>query len=122
MAFVVEVVPPTATLFRNVPAAHYDVVNKRASSQAFTDPQMSVNWDQYATPNQYVTDKTAYVTAINCGACRVLGQSVDHAPIQEGEPFGPNQAHTEIRGKKPGSIKNQLRDSAKIVWQRSPDP
>ena len=119
MAFVVEEIPDTANLFRNVPAVQYDVENRRASSAAFNDSQMSVNWDRYAAPDQHVKPSTDYVTAINCGVCREAGQVVQHAPIEPDGPFGPNQAHTEIHGKKNNAVKNKLRDSAQIVWRRA---
>jgi hypothetical protein len=120
MAFAVEEVPDPANLFRNVPAVQYDAENSRASSAAFNDPEMSVNWDKYATPEQHARPNTECVVAINCGVCRATGQMVQHAPVEPGQQFGPNQAHTEIRGKKTGSVKNKLRDSAQIVWRRPP--
>jgi hypothetical protein len=49
---------------------------------------------------------------------RKLEQAVVHAPIEPGEPFGPNQSHSEVCGDKSQSIRRKLRDSAKLVWQK----
>ena len=87
------------------------------SSAAYGTDDMSVNWEKYSTAESTADRDSVFVTALNAGFCRELGQAVVHAPIQQGEPDGPNQAHAEVRGKKK-KIKQRLRDVATIVWRR----
>ena len=115
MAFAIEEIPNDADLFRRI---HRNHINGEGviSSQVFKQPRLSVNWNKYSDPQSTADQNSAAVTALVCGQCRGLGQTVEHTPIQEGEPFGPNQAHSEICGDKSREIIRQLRDIARVVW------
>jgi hypothetical protein len=81
---------------------------------------MSVNWEKYRNAKDSAEVTSAAVVAITCGDCLGLGQTVKHDPIEPDQPFGPNQAHTEVRGSKKGEISRKLRDLGKLVWVRPP--
>ena len=121
MAFAVEVIPDEANLFRRIHRNHYDVQKETISSAAFKQERMSVDWEKYREPAGSADEKSAAVAAINCGACKALGQTVEHTPIEPEEEFGPNQAHAEVCGDKKGAVSHQLRDGARIVWLRAAD-
>lgn len=113
--FAVEEIPNEAVLFRRI-NRHHITPEGNVSSAAYNQDELSVNWSKYSNPESSAIEGTIKVTALSCGECRNLGLTVNHAPIQEGEAFGPNQAHSEICGKKTNSIKNKLRDMAIAVW------
>lgn len=121
MAFAVEVIPDEANLFRRIHQSHYDVQKGTISSAALRQERMSVDWEKYREPARSADENSAVVAAINCGACKALGQTVEHTPIEPEEEFGPNQAHAEVCGDKKGAISRQLRDGARIVWLRAAD-
>jgi hypothetical protein len=79
---------------------------------------MSVNWEKYSDAKSSADDNSAAVVALVARDCRALAQTVEHAPIEEGQPFGPNRAHAEICGNKRGAVSSQLRDIAKTVWSK----
>lgn len=75
-----------------------------------------MNWDKYSDAPNTADKNSSAVAALACSACRVIGQTVEHTPIEPGQEFGPNQAHAEVCGDKSKTIRHQLRDLAKIVW------
>lgn len=116
MAFVVEEIPPEGVLFRRIQPM-FIKPEGGISSAAYGTDNLSVNWEKYSSARATADSESVFVTAFTAGFCRELGQTVVHDPIQEGQPDGPNQAHTEVRGKKK-KIKQRLRDTATIVWRR----
>lgn len=116
MAFAVETIPDDASLFRKVHRTHYDERTGVVSSAAFKQERMSVNWDKYRTAEESAAPDSAAVVALRSGDCRGLGQFVEHTPIEPDQPWGPNQAHAEVCGKKTGAISHKLRDAARTVW------
>lgn len=119
MAFAVEAIPDDANLFRRI---HRDHLTPQGiiSSQAFNarDGHLSVNWEKYCDAQSTADRNSVAVVALVCEECRALNQTVEHTPIEPGQPFGPNQAHAEICGNKSHPIRQQLRDLAKLVWKR----
>ena len=99
MAFAVEEIPDDAGLFRRI---HRNHVNGEGiiSSQAFKQERLSVNWNKYSDVQNTGDRNSAAVATLICGECRALGQTVEHTPIEPDQPFGPNQAHSEVCGDK----------------------
>jgi hypothetical protein len=124
MAFPVEDIPGEATLYLRVHAKHFidfgDPPMKRPSSACFRHPNMSVNWSKYSTAVETAKDSSAAVVALIAQDCISLRQTVVHAPIQEGEPDGPNQAHSEVRGEKSRATSYEFVRLSKVVWVRNP--
>lgn len=118
MAFDVEEIPDQANLFRKVHPNFFDKENGKVSSAAFDKDDMSVNWEKYRTAEQSADEKSAVVVALLAGDCRQLKQTVLHTPIEPEQEFGPNQAHTEVFGKKTKAVKTEMKDKARIVWRR----
>ena len=116
MAFVIEEIPDSATLFRRIHEAH--LVGGRVSSAAYNDSRLSVNWENYSDVQKAVGAKTAAVTALVAGVCRSIGQTVEHTPVEATPEIESNQAHAEICGHKTKPIKQRLRDLAVEVWRR----
>lgn len=116
MAFAVESISDDANLFRRI---HRDHLTPEGviSSQAFKQERLSVNWEKYSDAAKTADENSVAVTALVCGECRKLNQTVEHTPIEPDQPFGPNQAHSEICGSKGKTIRHQLRDLAKFVWR-----
>ena len=117
MAFSVETIPDDANLFRRI---HRDHLTPEGiiSSQAFKQERLSVNWDKYSSAANTADENSVAVATLVSGECQNLNQTVEHAPVEPDQPFGPNQAHAEICGNKSKTIRHQLRDLAKIVWRR----
>ena len=118
MAFAVEVIPGDARLFRRIHQLHYDSASGKISSAAFKDERMSVNWEKYSDAQTAADSNSIGVAALIADECSQLGQALEHTPIESDQPFGPNQSHSEICGRKTGSTSRQLRDIARLVWQR----
>lgn len=116
MAFPREVIPDDDKLFSRIHPQQFP--GGKPSSAAFDKENLSVNWAKYQTPEGTTKPNSVAVVALVAGECRKIGQKVEHAPIEPDEPDGPNQAHSEIRGKKSYSIKCKLRDMAVMVWQK----
>lgn len=117
MAFAVESITDDANLFRRIHRVHL-TPEGIISSQAYKQERLSVNWGKYSDAQSTADENSVAVTALVCGKCRALNQTVEHTPIEPGQNFGPNQAHSEICGNKDKTIRHQLRDLAKIVWRR----
>lgn len=122
MAFAIEAIPDEANLFRRIHQNHYDAKTGTISSAAFRDERMSVNWEKYSDAKNSADGNSAAVVALVSGGCKKLGQIIEHTPIEAGQPFGPNQAHTEVCGNKKGVISRQLRDIANTAWVKPAAP
>src|SRR5579862_7814214 len=118
MAFAVEVIQDNDRLFRRIHFSHL-LPEGKISSAAFKQERMSVNWEKYSDAKGSADQNSAAVVALLSGDCKALGQTVEHAPIEPGQHFGPNQAHTEVCGSKKRAISAQLRDRSKTVWLRT---
>jgi len=117
MAFAVEVIPDSDSLYRRIHRSHLTPEGK-ISSAAFKDEQMSVNWEKYCDAKSCANESSVAVAALIAAECRALSQTVLHAPVEPDQPSGPNQAHAEVRGRKTGAISAKLRDKANTAWQR----
>lgn len=123
VSFEKESIPDSDRLFRRIDPGHYSRERDFVSPNAFKKRETSVNWEKYSTPESTAREDTAMVMAITAGACRVIGQRVEHDPISD-PPHGPNQAHSLVIGHKGGegggslSIKQQLLRGAVRVWIR----
>jgi hypothetical protein len=118
MAFAVEEIPDNAHLFRKIHRTHYDEKRGGVSSAAFKQERMSVNWEKYRSAKDSADENSAAVVALVAIDCRGLEQIVEHTPIEPDQPFGPNQAHAEVCGKKSNAVSHKLRDKAMTVWIR----
>jgi hypothetical protein len=116
MAFAVEEIPDDANLFRKIHRNHYDDKRGEVSSAAFKQERMSVNWDNYKSAKESADANSAAVVALVAKDCRGLDQLIEHTPIEPDQPFGPNQAHAEVCGKKSRAVSQNLRDKAATVW------
>lgn len=123
MAFEVEEIPGDAVLFLRIHRTQFVPSNtptvKRPSSACFKHLNMSVNWKKYSTAEQTAKASSAAVVSIIAQDCTALGQTVEHSPIQEGEPDGPNQAHSEVRGQKSQAVADKLVRLSQVVWIRN---
>ncbi|HWD93751.1 MAG TPA: hypothetical protein VG938_15530 [Verrucomicrobiae bacterium] len=118
MAFAVEEIPDEARLFRRILLLHR-LENGGISSAAFDTAEMSVNWEKYSNAAAAADENSTYVVSLVTGDCRALGQQVVHCPVEPDQPFGPNQAHAEVRGGKKKSVCRKMRDKAIIVWRKA---
>ncbi len=116
MAFRVEEIPDEANLFNRIHRSHFP--GGEVSSAAFNQERLSVNWEKYRNAESTADSNSVAVVSLVAGECRKLKQTVEHTPIEPEEQFGPNQAHSEVCGTKTKSIRCQLRDAAKLVWQK----
>lgn len=116
MAFAVEEIPDSARLFRKIHKNLYNMERGTVSSAAFGQEDMSVNWEKHKTASDSANQNSAAVVALTARECRELAQAVEHTPIEPDQEFGPNQAHADVRGKKPNATRQKLRDVAKTVW------
>src|SRR5213594_2301288 len=121
--FPVEEIPNEATLYFRIQRDHVDPRDGHITSVPFSRPAMSVNWEEYSTPVETAAQApkkdTAYVIGLNTGFCREQAQTVAHVPLNADDLHGPNRAHSEVRGKKTGSVKAKLRDEAvkNVLWR-----
>src|SRR5580658_670792 len=122
MAFAVEEIPGNAKLYRKIHSSHYDEKKGEVSSAPFKQERMSVNWEKYKSAKDSSDANSAAVVALLAGDCRGLQQIIEHTPIEPDQPFGPNQAHTEVCGNKTRATSQKLRDRATIVWLKENIP
>jgi hypothetical protein len=115
-----EPIPDSALLFRRIHRLFWNPDAGRVSSGAFSDPEMSVNWQAYATAQetgvQDMTGNTVAVVSLVAGFCRTVEQTVVHDPMPAQGDTPPNPAHTHVRGRKSKPIKQKLRDASVLVW------
>jgi hypothetical protein len=118
MAFAVEEITDNANLFRKIHRTHYDEKRGEVSSAAFKQERLSVNWEKYKSAKDSADANSAAVVALAAKDCRELEQIIEHTPIEPDQPFGPNQAHAEVGGKKSSAVSHKLRDKAITVWMK----
>lgn len=117
MAFTIEEIPDSDALLHHVPHQMWVAAEERPSSACFKKkPSLSVNWIRYSSVTHTRREKSFAVISLLAGGCRSIGQEVQHSPIEADEPFGPNQAHTDILGEKPQPVADQLARLARVEW------
>jgi hypothetical protein len=116
-----EPIPDSALLLRRIHRLFWDPDSGCVSSGAFSDVEMSVNWDAYTTASTTAaedsTGNTVAVAALAARDCRRLEQTVVHDPLPAVAGRPENRAHSLVRGRKSKSIKHKLRDVATLVWR-----
>jgi hypothetical protein len=120
MAFPVEEIPAEGILLLRVHKRMFVWSQHRPSSACFDFEELSTNWQKYSGIEATRNPDSAAVVSLIAQECRNLQQQVIHAPINEGEPDGPNQAHTHVCGTKPKIIRDQLARMAQVVWCSAP--
>lgn len=84
--------------------------NGSVSSQAFTDPEMSVDRADYRSVDETLKDYPRHGCAsVETGFARSLGQEVVAAPLLL------NPAHAHVNGKKPKSVAKKLAKNANRI-------
>ena len=92
----------------------------RVSTAAFTDLEMSVDAEPLLIEDHLdwrfsLRHHPGYsLVRFTASIARQAGQMVEHKPVQE------NRAHTEVIGKKTGSVKNCLRNASEWVHLEAP--
>jgi hypothetical protein len=87
----------------------------RVSTAAFTDPEMSVDAEPILVEDQLdwrfsLRNHRGYsLVRFTASVARQAGQNVEHKPLPE------NRAHTEVIGKKTGSVKHRLQNASEWV-------
>ena len=118
-----EPIPDSALLFRRIHRIFFDSDSGHVSSGAFDGPEMSVNWEKYATPEETAeqdkSGNTVAIASLRSGFCRSVEQTVVHDPLPEQENTSANLAHALVRGRKSKPIKHKLRDAATLVWRHT---
>ena len=118
-----EPIPDSALLFRRVHRLFWNPDSGHVSSGAFSDPEMSVNWQAFTTAKETSvedsTGNTVAVVSLVAGYCRTLEQTVVHDPLPEKDGKPANLAHTLVRGRKSKPVKHKLRDASVLVWRLS---
>jgi len=113
MAFEVEEIPDEARVFHHVHRDHFS--GGHLSSAIFKRAETSVNWEKYSSVDLTRRPKSKLIISLFAGAIRSAEASLIHSPINEGEPYGPNQAHSDIiRNSKIAPA--QLVRLAQICW------
>ena len=105
MAFPIDnPIPNEELLYRRVPKAKRDpqvfwvAAQNRPTSAVFKDKlrEVSVDRAKYGSATTVRNEKTLAVVSLSAGQSRACGKDALHAPVQAGEPGGPNQAHSII--------------------------
>jgi len=116
-----ELIPDSALLFRRVYRLFWNPDSGCVSSAAFSDPEMSVNWEKYATAGETAAQdpsgNTVAVVSLATGFCRALEQTVVHNPLPARGGTPSNPAHSLVQGRKSKPIKHKLRDASVLVWK-----
>ena len=116
-----EPIPDSALLFRRIHRLFWNPDSGRVSSGAFSDPEMSVNWQEYATAEetglQDTTGNTVAVVSLVAQFCRNVEQTVVHNPLPAQPDKPANPAHALVSGRKSKPIKHKLREASVLVWK-----
>lgn len=97
-------------LYRRIHPIFYDKVKAKISSGAFTDPEASVDWAAYTTPQETIKDyPTCHVASLQAKIPREVNQEVKHNPIPG------NYSHSLIIGKKKKSVARFIARNCKFV-------
>lgn len=113
-------VPDQHDVYRRVPPLCWCFPKNRVSSGAFSDPEMSVDWQEYCTLEQAqaLGGENHGAVALNVKFLRDLTLKVNHDPCPPEQV--ENKAHTLVLGKKTDSICKKCRDHAMNKPLRAP--
>ena len=106
MPWPTENIPSEDKVFKRIPPGHCP--GGVIAPIAFKDPELSVNWNKYATAeqtkNQAAVRPERYgVVSLSVGNIREMpSQQVNHRPLNE------NQAHSQVEGQKDEEIRLKL--------------
>lgn len=119
MAFPVEEIPDQDRLFHHIAEQMFVRQEGRPSSACVKKhPELSVNWEKYSSVEQTRRKNSFAIVSLVTGFCRdQINQEVIHSPIQEGELYGPNRSHSDIKGNKQ-DVADQMARQAKVEWRR----
>lgn len=117
MAFPIEEIPSESLLLLRVHKKMFLAQHNRPSSACFRHYELSTNWIKYSSVEHTRNEDSGAVVSVVSAQCIVLGQEVVHAPINEGQEFGPNQAHTHVVGEKPKEVRDQFARLVKVEWR-----
>ncbi len=84
------------------------IVNGRVSSEAFFDPEMSVDVASIQKCMANTLETGSGIAELSCRSARKLNQCVTTDPLPS------NAAHAIVRGKKTKSTRRKLRDEARF--------
>ncbi len=101
-------------LYRRIHPLHYNKVKAEISSCAFTDPETSVDWALYTTPEETIKGYPTYhLASLQAKIPRECSQKVIHDPI-----IPDNYSHTLIIGRKPRSVAKFIAHNCEFVIKR----
>lgn len=113
MGWPVESIPDDDRLFRRIPPVWYNKEEDRVTSAAFRDPDMSVNWEKYITPENAVRKYPAhYLAALTAKTPRAKSLEVKHSPSRL------QHSHSSILGKKTTAIARFLAENSVLLIKR----
>lgn len=110
MGWLIEHIPDDDRLFRRIPPVWYNIDEDRVTSAAFRDPDTSVNWEKYITPEHAVKKYPGYYLAgLKAKVPRVKNLEVKHTPSRF------QRSHSSILGKKTHSIARFLSGNSSVL-------
>lgn len=129
----IETIEDDDELYRRVHPTQYDQVTGEVFSSAFKSKEMSVDLARLCLFNPESTANAALSRGIKCSAVvsftagfarRECKQEVVHDPLPPEHDFGPNPAHTLVKGNKEKLPKAmyQLKAICRKVWLFSEEP
>ena len=90
-----ELIPDEDLLYRRIPFSWYVKEENRIKSAAFKDPEASVDWEKYITPEGSLANYPSYsLVALKARIPRACDQAVIHDPETD------NYSHSLISGRK----------------------
>ncbi|MBU4268647.1 MAG: hypothetical protein KJ808_07345 [Acidobacteria bacterium] len=106
----IEIIPDNDNVYRRIPRVWYIETENRPSSAAFRDPETSVDWSKYSTPEESLKGYSGYFLAsIKAKIPREMKLDVIHRPSKN------NHSHSVILGQKTPSKAKSLADRSVIV-------
>jgi len=104
---------PDDDLYRGIHPTWWSVTDKRPTSAAFKDPELSVDWCKYSSLQESFERykrlfglDTAAIVSFKVQNAENLGQEVKHDPDEINGEY--NEAHTLVSGKKTKKIARQF--------------
>jgi len=106
----IRIIDNNDDLYRRIPPTQYYEKESRPSSAAFRDPELSVDWSKYTTPEKTLRGYPSHhLGSFKAIVPRQLSQEVKHNPIPG------NYAHSLVIGKKTIAIARKLAKSCKLI-------
>lgn len=105
-----EAIEDKDDLFRGLPPVWYVEKENRVSKGAFRDPEASVDWAKYSTPQETLDRFSRFcaVAALQAKVPRQHNLEVKHAPSLR------NKSHSLIIGKKSLTVSRALANSCRL--------